>query len=54
VMLVASGGLALLMFLGVIARVRVRDPILEILPATVLLMMNGYLFFASLGMVPTG
>ena len=40
VLLVASGGLALLMLLGVIARVRVRDSLLETLPAAVLMVAN--------------
>jgi uncharacterized membrane protein YphA (DoxX/SURF4 family) len=43
VMVVASAGLALLMLLGVIARVRVRDPLLEIAPAAVLMVANLYL-----------
>jgi len=43
VMVVASAGLALLMLLGVIARVRVRDPLLEIVPATVLMVANLFL-----------
>jgi len=47
VMMVASGGLALLMLLGVIARVRVRDPLLEILPASVLLVANAFILVAT-------
>jgi uncharacterized membrane protein YphA (DoxX/SURF4 family) len=39
-MVVASAGLAVLMLLGVVARVRVRDPLLEILPAGLLMVMN--------------
>lgn len=51
IMLVASGGLAMLMVLGVIARVRVRDPILETLPASILLVMNVFVFIATLQVV---
>jgi hypothetical protein len=51
VMLVASAGLALLMLLGVIARVRVRDPLLEIVPAAVLMVANLYLFTQASGIV---
>ena len=51
VMLVASGGLALLMLLGLIARFRVRDSFLESLPASILLLMNVFLFVAALGIV---
>jgi hypothetical protein len=40
VLLVASAGLELLMLLGVAARVRVRDPLLETLPAGFLLVTN--------------
>jgi hypothetical protein len=47
ILLVASGGLALLMLLGVIARVRVRDPLLEMLPAVVLLVMNAFILIAT-------
>ncbi len=54
VMLVASAGLALLMLLGVIARVRVRDPLLEIVPAAVLMVANAYLFSAAWGIVASG
>ena len=43
VMVVASAGLAILMLLGVVARVRVRDPLLEIVPAAVLMVANGFL-----------
>jgi hypothetical protein len=43
VMLVASSGLALLMLLGVIARVRVRDRLVETLPALLLLAANLFL-----------
>ena len=47
IMLVASGGLALLMLLGIIARIRVRDPLLEMLPAFVLLVMNVFIFITT-------
>ena len=40
VLLVAAAGLALLMLLGVIARVRVRDRLLEMLPAAALMGAN--------------
>jgi hypothetical protein len=46
ILLVASGGLALLMLLGVVARVRVRDPLFEMLPALVLLVMNVFIVVA--------
>jgi hypothetical protein len=43
VLLVASAGLAALMLLGVIARVRVHDPLLETLPAAVLMVANVFI-----------
>ncbi|NNF58412.1 MAG: hypothetical protein HKN04_09230 [Rhodothermaceae bacterium] len=42
--LLASAGLALLMFLGVLTRIRVRDTLLETLPAAILLLVNVYIF----------
>ncbi len=47
VMLAASAGLALLMVLGVITRIRVRDSFFETLPAAVLLLMNLFIFFCA-------
>ena len=43
----ASGGLTLLMALGVAVRVRVRDSLVEMLPAIVLMGLNGYLLFEA-------
>ena len=44
----ASAGLALLMTLGVITRVRVRDPFIEAIPAAVLMLINLFLCVAAL------
>lgn len=44
ILLLASGGLALLMVLGVITRVRVGDSLLETLPALLLLVVNAFIF----------
>ncbi len=44
----AAGGLALLMLLGVITRLRVRDPWFEAVPAALLLAINLFLVLASL------
>jgi uncharacterized membrane protein YphA (DoxX/SURF4 family) len=51
VMVVASGGLALLMLLGVIVRVRVRDPLLETAPAAVLMLVNAYVLVEATSVV---
>ena len=47
-LILSSGGLALIMFLGVAARLRVKDGFLEILPALFFLGVNGYIFFESM------
>lgn len=52
VLVVASGGLALLMLLGVLVRVRVRDPLTEIIPAAALLVVNGIIAAVASGIIP--
>lgn len=49
ILLLASGGLALLMLLGVVARVRVRDPLGEIVPAAALMILNAWILLAATG-----
>lgn len=44
-LLVASGGLTLLMLLGVATRIRVGDSALETLPAFAFLLLNGFVFW---------
>jgi len=39
-LLFSASGLALLMFLGVIVRLKTKDPIFEVLPAFVLMLIN--------------
>ena len=50
----SSVGLALLMALGVITRVRVGDPLTEAIPATVLMVINLFLCVAALQGVQVG
>ena len=38
--MLSASGLALLMFLGVIVRLKTRDPLIEILPAFILMLLN--------------
>ncbi|MEO6695485.1 MAG: DoxX family protein [Ignavibacteria bacterium] len=45
---VSSGGLALLMFLGVAVRIRVKDSLWALLPALFFLGLNSYIFFISM------
>lgn len=45
---IASGGLSLLMLLGIATRIRIRDPFLATLPALVLFLINGFVLLFSL------
>ncbi|MEL6904835.1 MAG: DoxX family protein [Planctomycetota bacterium] len=47
--LVSAGGLAALMMLGVVTRVRIQDSLLETLPAAALCAMNAFLVVRVLG-----
>ncbi|MGV9004081.1 DoxX family protein [Flavobacterium sp.] len=44
-LLLASGGLALLMFLGLLTRIKVNDSLLVSLPATFYMLLNAYIFY---------
>jgi uncharacterized membrane protein YphA (DoxX/SURF4 family) len=46
----ASGGLTVLMVLGLVTRYRARDPLVEALPALVLTLMNLYILVYALGL----
>jgi len=46
-MWVSSGGLAVLMMLGVGVRTRANDSLLQTLPALVLMLVNSFILFAS-------
>jgi len=48
ILLISSGGLALLMFLGVIVRLRVNDGLRASLPALFFMVLNSYIFFVSI------
>lgn len=47
-LIISSAGLALLMFLGVMTRIRVKDPFIQITPALVLMFVNGYITYLTL------
>ena len=47
ILLVSAGGLAILMFLGVIVRLKIKDSVLVTLPAIFFMILNAYIFFAS-------
>jgi len=51
ILLLSSGGLSLLMFLGVGTRIKVRDSIKQTLPATFFMFLNGYIFYLAIKML---
>ncbi len=48
ILLIASGGLMLLMFLGTIVRIRLKDSLWVSLPALFYMILNGYIFLEAL------
>lgn len=49
ILLISSGGLALLMFFGLLVRLKVKDSLWVSLPAFFYMMLNLYIFLASVG-----
>ena len=50
----AAGGLAVLMAAGVVVRIRCRDSLVDMLPATVMMLVNLYVAVYALGVIPAG
>jgi len=48
ILLISSGGLALLMLLGFLVRLKVKDSLRVSLPALFYLVLNSYIFFESI------
>ncbi|MDG2305492.1 MAG: DoxX family protein [Candidatus Binatia bacterium] len=48
-LIASAAGLSLLMFLGVLTRIRVRDPLLETLPALLLMFVNLFIVLHAAG-----
>ena len=48
ILLISAGGLALLMFLGVAVRIKVKDSLWISLPATLFMLLNAWIFYLSL------
>jgi uncharacterized membrane protein YphA (DoxX/SURF4 family) len=48
ILLISSGGLAILMLLGIVVRMSVKDNHLVSLPALVFMLLNAYIFFMSI------
>jgi uncharacterized membrane protein YphA (DoxX/SURF4 family) len=47
ILLISAGGLAILMFLGVIIRIKAKDRLWITLPALFFMILNAYIFFMS-------
>jgi hypothetical protein len=47
-LLLSSGGLALLMFLGVLVRLKLKDSLWITLPALFYMVLNGYIFYVTI------
>lgn len=54
ILLVSAGGLATLMFLGVLVRFKVKDSFLISLPALFFMLLNGYIFYQSVLIAQAG
>ena len=48
ILLISAGGLTAMMFLGVMTRVRIKDPLSAALPAFALCVLNLFIFAAAL------
>jgi len=44
ILLIASGGLTLMMLLAIVVRIKVKDPLWAMLPALSYLLLNAYIF----------
>ena len=51
ILLISSGGLALLMFLGVVTRLKVKDSLRVTLPALFFMFLNAVIFLLALEVV---
>jgi len=48
ILLISSGGLAILMFLGVLVRLKIRDSFWVSSPALFYMMLNSYIFYKTI------
>lgn len=54
ILLIASGGLAALMFLGVLVRFKIKDGLWVTIPAAFFMALNTYIFYESLEIARSG
>ncbi|MFP5082061.1 DoxX family protein [Pedobacter sp. JCM 36344] len=48
ILVIASGGLALLMLIGFVIRVKMKDSFLQSMPSFIFMLVNGYICFCTL------
>lgn len=48
ILLISSGGLAILMFLGVAVRLKIRDSLLATAPALFYMLLNSFIFYKTI------
>ena len=48
ILMISAGGLTVLMFLGIVIRIKVKDRLWSALPALFFLILNSYILFMSL------
>jgi len=48
ILLISSGGLAILMFLGVVVRLKIRDSFWATSPALFYMLLNSYIFYKTI------
>ncbi len=51
ILLISSGGLALLMFLGLLVRLRIKDSLWVSLPALFFMGLNAFIFFKAMQLI---
>ena len=50
-LIIASSGLSLLMLMGFVVRVKMKDGLLESLPSFIFMLINGYICLVSTGLI---
>lgn len=50
ILILAAGGLCLLMFLGLLTRLKLKDSLWVSLPALFYMLLNGYIFYLAIGL----
>lgn len=48
ILILSSAGLAVLMLMGTVIRIKVKDPLLQLIPAATLMFINAFIFYQSI------